>query len=162
MAGTPLVSLTLVGGDALVAQMTALGPRLTVNLTRAMHRITIDVQGAVKRDKLSGQVLKVRTGTLRRSVSSEVAVHEDTGMIEGFVGVFRGPAMLYGRLHEYGGERSYLSWRGANNTRFGTHVIAHYPERSFLRSTLAERQEVIQKALDRAVEATISSGGGSA
>lgn len=53
-------------------------------LNKAMNKATIDAAGVVKADKLSGQVLKVRTGRLRRSITPAT---EDTGaLIVGKVG----------------------------------------------------------------------------
>lgn len=63
---------------------------------RTVQRLAIDLQGYVKADKLSGQVLHVRTGTLRRSINQEV--QQSGSVIKGIVGT----NVKYARIHEYG------------------------------------------------------------
>jgi phage gpG-like protein len=83
--------------DALMAHLTQYPERLATSVVRAMNRLTIMVQARVK-EKLSGEVLHVRTGTLRRSINREVRASGSAGMIEGIVGT----NVEYAAAHEYG------------------------------------------------------------
>ena len=65
---------------------------------KAMLQSVIDLAGHIKSMKLSGQVLKARTGSLRRSIGWEVKGYR--GKIQGRVGT----NLVYARIHEYGGE----------------------------------------------------------
>lgn len=57
--------------------------------------------GRTVKEYLSGQRLKVRTGTLRRSIIGRGVT---IGGVPGFkMGVFRGPATEYARIQEFGG-----------------------------------------------------------
>ena len=83
--------------DALMAHLQQFPERLATSMVKAMNRVTIGVQALVKSGKLSGQVLHVRTGTLRRSINQEVR-YAGSGLIEGIVGT----NVEYAAAHEYG------------------------------------------------------------
>jgi phage gpG-like protein len=83
--------------DALMAHLTQYPERLATSVVRVMNRLTIMVQARVK-EKLSGEVLHVQTGTLRRSINQEVRASGSAGMIEGIVGT----NVEYAAAHEYG------------------------------------------------------------
>jgi phage gpG-like protein len=70
--------------------------QLHANLLTTIRRLAIRVQGYVKESKLTGQVLHVRTGTLRRSINQTV---DDLGT-EIWAKV--GTNVKYARVHEYG------------------------------------------------------------
>jgi phage gpG-like protein len=115
-------------------------------LVVAAQRLAITAQRKVKGEKLSGQVLHVRTGTLRRSINQEVTETED--------GVFAtiGTNVRYAAIHEYGFDgqvnvRSFL--RKGREVRAHVRNV-HLPERSFLRSTLRDMESQIREDLKRA------------
>ena len=83
--------------DALMAHLTQFPERLATSMVKAMRRVVIGLQAHVKADKLTGQVLHVRTGTLRRSINQEVR-YAGGGLIEGIVGT----NVEYAAAHEYG------------------------------------------------------------
>lgn len=121
-------------------------------LRRVVAKLAIQVQGAVKEHKLSGQVLHVRTGRLRRSINQRVVENEDGVM------AIVGTNVVYAHPHEYGfsgvvNVRSYtrrspeqmaVRPRARVSRSAGTVTVhAHsrqmnLPERSFLRSTLRD------------------------
>lgn len=69
-------------------------------LDRFFQRQANIVAGRISRDFLSGQRLKRRTGTLARSI---VGQSVRTGGIPGFrVGIFKGPALRYAAVQEFG------------------------------------------------------------
>lgn len=119
---------------------------IAAGAARGMSRATIALQRTVMETKLSGQVLKNRTGNLRRSITQQVIAEQD--QIRGVVGVDR--TAWYGKLHEYGATVSATSRRGKSYT-------IHFKERSFLRSSLAEQKDRIldelRGAVSQAVEA---------
>lgn len=114
--------------ETLLARLAGTESRLRTGLRSAVERLSIGVQAAVKEDKLSGQVLHVRSGTLRRSINRVVT--------ETPSGVFAtvGTNVVYAAIHEYGGAT-------------GRNGSVQMPVRSFLRSTLAERETTIRETL---------------
>ena len=102
----------------------------------------------VQDQKLSGEVLNVRSGALRDSVHLEMQVASDSIM------AVVGTDLIYAAIHEYGG---VIVPKVANALRFcidGRWIFAKsvtMPERSYLRSTLAERESEIRAALTAAV-----------
>ena len=124
---------------------------------QSIGRLTLKLQRNIKRDKLTGQVLGVQTGTLRRSIDRVVRDGQDN--IDGVVWT----NVKYGLAHEYG-------FRGAVSVRthlrqikqaFGrsispraVNVNAHtrnvnMPERSFLRTALREMEQEIRSKFAR-------------
>lgn len=118
------------------------------------------LEALVKR-KLSGEVLNVVTGRLRRSIFSDVEARGDavTGTVS------QSGDVPYGARHEFGftGAETVAAHVRTITQAFG-HAIAprvvevqsftrtaHTPERSFLRSSLADRTEAIVAALKGAV-----------
>ncbi|UCV28113.1 hypothetical protein [Ferribacterium limneticum] len=119
-------------------------------LADSVGRLVLRLQARVMRDKLSGQVLKVRTGTLRRSIDRQVIT--DGNVIAGVVSTNVG----YGKAHEFGGLRTETVREHLRLVKqaFGktlkspvwATVGAHQrtvdlPERSFLRSALKDMQK---------------------
>ena len=134
--------------------------RMSSGVMTAITKLTIKLQGMVKEQKLSGQVLKVRTGNLRRSINQRVDVEEGRGPV-GTVGTNE----KYARPHEMGfkGEvqiREHLrtvrqAW-GRPIEPVQVTVKAHtvrvnLPERSFLRSALAEIQSQVAPTIEKEV-----------
>ena len=128
------------------------------SLARAVVRLAIDLQSHVKADKLTGQVLHVRTGTLRRSINQRV-IQEPTA-IWGSVGT----NVKYARVHEYGfqGQVTVKAHLRTIHQAFGRPIKpvtftmpAHarqvnLPERSFLRSALKDFEPRIRQTLIKA------------
>ena len=71
-----MIQGTIIGTDALVARLENVQPRVLQSLEKTMNRVMSKLQAKVVTDKLSGQVLKVQTGTLRRSITNEVIAIE--------------------------------------------------------------------------------------
>jgi len=134
-------------------------------LARKMNDTTLMLIRKITTEKLEGQVLKHRTGKLVTSVrqGQEKAVVTPDSITGGVTGA--GGAAWYGRLHEYGGtfeahrgrrvalgsrkQRQRLSLQAkAGGEDYVTHVQSkpytiHFPERSFMRSSLTEEAEGI-------------------
>jgi hypothetical protein len=152
------VKFQFVGGsDRLVVErLQAVSPALRKALATEMTRQTTRLRDLIVATKLSGQVLKNRTGTLRRSVMAlPVEVTDDA--ITGTVGVSN--KAWYGKLHEYGGV--YPVAAATRVSRLGKvfTVRAHsitLPVRSFMRSTLYEEQSNIKRGLEAAMKKAVA------
>lgn len=149
------LSVSLRIADGLAARVDAMRPeRLRPALRPTIERETIALQAHVVGQKLSGQVLHVRTGTLRRSIT--YTVHETDQAIVGTVGT----NLEYAAIHEYGGTihvpeirprnakalHFYVGGREVFAMRARAHTIT-MPQRSFLRSALADRRDAFIAAV---------------
>jgi phage gpG-like protein len=148
----------LLGGDELAAVMRVKAPTFQRNFGQAILRLTVELLRNVKDDKLSGQVLNVRTGRLRRSINQRTS-GLDTPQPEGVVGT----NVVYARPHEYGfkGVVSVKTHMRIQKQAFGKAITpvevtvpqhsrrVNLPEKSFLRSALADLQPRIKEELER-------------
>jgi phage gpG-like protein len=154
--------------EQFLAKLTGATPRLNAAVLAAVQRKAIEVQAAVK-VKLSGGVLHVRTGTLRRSINQKVTQEGDstTAVV--------GTNVKYAAVHEYGFTGDVTVPAHTRNNRRVSDVVTrktkpggaqvdvrayvmhmHMPERSFLRSTLADfapsiREDIRTAALNALV-----------
>jgi phage gpG-like protein len=154
-----MITIELVGDRELAARLDAMPGRVHDGLARAVTRLGLELQRKVQAEKLTGQVLKVRTGSLRSSINTEVT--DTPARITASVG----SNIRYGRVHEYGVDHPWViaAKRGkALRFEIGGRVffrrsVTHppLPERSFLRSALAEMAPQIDAGLRAAVAAAI-------
>lgn len=155
--------------DRVIAQLSGIGARAQSNVRIAVRQLTVELQGYVKKNKLSGQALRRRTGTLSRSI--DTAVIENS---EGAIG-FVSTNVKYGRAHEYGfvGAVNVKSHIRQIKKAWGRDIAPrsvavnsftramNLPERSFLRSSLGEMQGRIQTKLNEAVRRAMRPSGAS-
>lgn len=154
----------LLNGNRAAKNLKDKGSTLQTNLTKSIARLVLVLMVKVKGSKLSGQVLNVRTGRLRRSINQRVE-GINTPVVAGYVGT----NVKYARPHEYGFEGSVnvkqslrmqvMAW-GRPIEPVQTIVRAHkravtLPERSFLRSALADMTPQIRRELVGAVTEAI-------
>lgn len=148
---------------------------------KAVQNSTTRLQAHVMGQKLSNQVLHVRTGKLRRSITQKISASSD-----GMTGIV-GTNTRYAAIHEFGGiikhpPREMLiklreTRKGAlmrqegfpNLARFAkkTHKMAresvvtskyyevHMPKRSFLKSSMEDLKPSIREELRNAIRLTI-------
>lgn len=161
------VEITLVGDDTVRTRFERLPTDMHDRLVREMQRVTIELQSIVRDEKLSGQVLKNRTGTLRRSINQRVDDQGDS--IIGTVGADMREA-AYAAAHEYGfsGIVSVREYTRRITQAFGRPIAArevvvhahsmhmNLPERSYLRSSLREYGPTAIERLRSAVGEVIS------
>lgn len=158
-----MITGRVVGAEAVQYRLSATIPNgVKRNLERAITSLAIGLQREVKSAKLSGAVLKVKTGTLRRSIDQVVKV-TDTSVI-GEVST----NVRYGKAWEYGFDRKVgAGARGGPRTLSGSALeryiakhpagVRHFPERSFLRSALRDLEasgkidQVIRSAVAEAI-----------
>lgn len=126
----------------------------------AVNRITIKLTNYIKSDKLTGQVLKVRTGRLRNSIHSKVEVNNNliTGKVQTNV--------KYAKVHEYGFSGNVTIRAHLRNIKqaFGKQIApktiqigsytrkAIFPQRSFLRSALSDMKAEIKQEIRQALK----------
>ena len=164
----------LTGDDKVIFKLQSLPNRLQEELTKAMKRITSQLVNYIQKEKLSGQVLHRRTGTLSRSISNQVTADETGvfGIVHSRAG---GVPVVYAAIQEYGGtihreareQTIYNRISAAGDFKQGfvrksrsnfardVHVGAHdivIPARSYLRSSLAENQTMIQDEINAATK----------
>lgn len=150
----------LAGDAALIKYLDGISPRLRAELRKRMTMLAVKLQSSVKRDKLSGQVLKRRTGTLSRSIARDVSAGPEG--VEGRVGT----NLSYAPIHEFGGKTrphiieakkaQALRFTSGGKTVFArrvNHPGSQMPERSFLRSALADLRAEIEDTLQDAFDA---------
>jgi phage gpG-like protein len=153
-----MITVQLVGDRELVARLDALPGRVRDGLARAVTRLGLELQRKVQREKLTGQVLKVRTGSLRSSINTEISQAADQ------VTASVGTNIRYGAVHEYGVSHPWviqakgraLGFEVGGRTLF-RRSVRHppLPERSFLRSALREMAPQIEAGLRDAVAQVI-------
>lgn len=91
------IECKVVGAEEVVQRFVFASDRLRQRLKDALNRGAIEVQRKVKEEKLTGQVLNVRTGTLRRSIN--VALSDGSGdVLQSSVGT----NLKYARFWELG------------------------------------------------------------
>lgn len=155
----------LVGDQAIVFKLNGFAPAFLTNIEKTIQRLSIKLSRDVKANKLSGQVLKVKTGTLRRSIDWNVS--NDGGKVVGKVST----NLKYGRAHEFGfqGEESVRAHIRTITQAFGKQIPAtevnvsehsrrvNLPARSFLRSALADMlsRGELQSAIDDTIAQTL-------
>jgi hypothetical protein len=154
-----MIEFSISGDEAVIRMLSAKVPLLTKAVANSVTRASIMLLRYVKENKLSGQVLHVRSGTLRRKVNYRVT--ESPTMITGQVGV----RLSYARAHEYGFEgqenvREHLRTikqafgRSISPVTFSVRAHSRHmklPERSFLRSSLRELTPEIQSMIQAGV-----------
>lgn len=152
-----MIKGTIIGGEAAVQRFERMPAKLHVELKVGIARAALLVQRDSKEDKLSGQVLKVRTGRLRRSINTKITDTETR--VVGTVGT----NVEYAHIHEYGFDgivsvREHLraAKGGAESTVRAHQRHVHMPERSFLRSALNDMAEPIKREFEQAVQRSLS------
>ncbi len=151
-----MITARLDGGDALAARLAALPATLNASLAQAVAELGRALYLRVERN-LSGAVLRRRSGRLAASVA--VAVERRGSAVSATLKT----DVPYAAIHEYGGilparlvlpqrgRALAFPWRGQE--RFFARVSvppAAMPERSFMRSALADMAPEIRAALTRA------------
>lgn len=165
-----MISATIVGDRDLIARIGEMPRTVHDELAREVKRLGFKLEALVKTQYLTGQVLKVRTGRLKSSITQGAAESRsrfsDTGTE---VAYFVGTNVKYGRTWEYGADVPAYTVRPKNARALhfnvgGRDVFAmkaeipahHIAARPFLAPALAQmKQEIIdgmQAALKRGME----------
>jgi phage gpG-like protein len=150
-----MLSVTVVGSEELQAKFASMPDKLHRKLLAAVTGLSLQLEAHVKRDKLAGRVLDHITGRLQGSIHSDV---EDEP--ERITGRVYSAGCNYAAIHEYGFQGTENVKEHIRTHLFGREVApftvpAHtrsmnMPERSFLRSALADFKDKITQDLSRA------------
>ncbi len=157
-----MIKIELVGTDKVVARFAAMPQKVRQALVDAMKRQWFALQAHVVSQKLSGQVLRRRTGNLASSINVDSSFQEGDQEIVGSVGT----KVIYGAVHENGGTvrvgahtRTITQVFGRPVTPTEVFVKAHnaiYPQRSFLRSSIQDRAGQIRADIEQSVRAAMA------
>ncbi len=143
-----------------VAKLTAMPKGVHDALLRKIQALRLQLEAHIKNDKLSGQVLNVISGDLRRSIFSDV---DDEGTAIYGRAASSGD-VKYAAIHEFGGttpahdifptKANALAFMMGGQQVFAK-VVHHpgstMPERSYMRSSLADMSEMIVSGMRQAV-----------
>ena len=156
-----MLNVTLVGLPQLIGRLQAMPDSVRTTLAAKVEALTLKLQARVVRDKLSGQVLGVRSGNLRRSIQQRT---ETTGSaVYGFV--YSSGDVKYAAFWEFGfhGDMAVRAYERRGSVVFGKTVSpftalvsAHtrhvnQDARPFLRPALADMSEEIRVGMRQAV-----------
>ncbi len=86
-----------------IAKHKAFGQRIASVISDKLQEAINDAQRYIQQEELTGQLLNVRTGSLRRSIKAE-RVQQIGNIISGRVGVIEGTASKYAHIQEVGGQ----------------------------------------------------------
>lgn len=143
-----MLKISFNGSDERLAEYLRLrGEKVLSAVQKQMLLTMLRVQQHIQTDKLSGTVLQHRSGKLIGSVRVE-EVRVDGSEVTGSVQAGGGPAW-YGRIHEYGGVFT-AKGRISKGGKRGQPYQMKFPERSFMRSSLADMRSQIFEDLKAA------------
>ena len=152
-----MITINIIGDTSVIAKLQRIYPRMLANLERTVNACGNDLVGYIKSSKLNGQVLMQRTGKLAGSINAKLAVVTGDSVI-GRVGSYN---CVYAAIHEYGGttpahdiyprNKKALYWPGADHpVKVVHHPGSKFPERSFLRSGLADKAVSYRMRIEKA------------
>lgn len=159
-----MLRMEFIGGDVLAAVLRSYGDKVQTAIVQSVGRSALRLQREVMQNRLSGQVLNVRTGNLRRSIHQQVTSSGSAVIGEVNTNV------RYGKAHEYGFAGTVNVKASLRQVRqaFGrplkspryVQVRAHsrnvrLPERSFLRSALRDMKPMIETDLQKSIEGAL-------
>lgn len=156
-----MITISVENDQEVILRLRRLPENVRKSLLKKVTSLTLKLERRVK-EKLSGQVLNVRTGALRRSIFSRVT--ETRTEIVGRVA--SSGDVKYAGIHEFGGVTSphTIEAKRGQALRFMlngkemfrrsvNHPGSKMPKRSFLRTSLAEmRPEIVTGLRDAVVE----------
>ena len=143
-----MITGKIIKGANLDQQFRGAIPNMESGVQKTVMELALKLTANVKGEKLSGQVLHVRTGNLRRSI------HPEWDMRPNYAGAIVGTDEKYAAIHEYGGEivpkdKPYLVFKIGDQWIRTKKVTM--PERSFLRSAIKEMAPEIRETLEKSV-----------
>ena len=159
-----MISADFLGDKPALDRLRALPDAANEGLARAVAKLGIGLQSRIRQDKLSGQVLKTRSGALKASI--EVATDRGAAALTATVST----DLDYAAAQEYGfsGTVSVRSSLRRIKEAFGRPIAAktisvgahsrrmNLPERSFLRSALDDMTPDISAGVNDALREAIA------
>ncbi len=151
-----MFSIALTGADELVARLDGVPAAVTAAITAKSAALADQLLG-LARQKAGGGVLQSRTGALAGSIKVDGVVVTG-GRVTATVSA--GSDLKYAAIQEYGGVTSphdilpsrakalaFVAGGGQVFARVVHHPGSHIPQRSYLRSSLAEMASAIESGL---------------
>jgi phage gpG-like protein len=155
-----MLSVTLTGADALDSQLDALPAAVTAVVAAKSAALAGQLLERA-RQKLSGAVLQPRSGALAASLGVDGPTLTADAVV---TTIFAGGDLKYAAIQEYGGVTSphdilpsrakalaFMTSAGEVFAKLVHHPGSRIPERSYLRSSLADMAETIDAEMKAAV-----------
>ena len=154
-----MLNVQITGDREVIARFQNMPDAMRRALLKKVTALAFQLQGHIQADKLSGQVLHVVSGNLRASIFSQATQNGDT--VEGKAA--SDGSVKYAAIHEFGGtieipeieaKGKALAFMQNGKMAFYKKVAAHtvtMPERSFMRSSLADMRDQIIEEMTQAV-----------
>lgn len=154
----------LVGDEQVLERLRALPDAINSGLLRAITQLGIELQRNVQQDKLSGQVLRSRSGSLRSSI--ELRVDQSGGAVT--ASVFSDSRYAGAQEYGFAGTVSVRASLRRVTEAFGRPIAEEtinvraydrrmdLPERSFLRSALEDMGPAIRAEVHAALTEAVS------
>lgn len=162
-----MLNITLIGEESVAAELDRMPDVIRQVLSSKLMELGERLKTHIQMDKLSGQVLNVVTGALRRSITRGPVEEIGEGLS---VAIFSSGDVKYAGIHEFGGQTQPhdIYPKSAEALAFmigGQQIFAkvvHHPgskmpERSFMRSSLEEMAPTIVEELQSALQEGMSS-----
>jgi hypothetical protein len=150
-----MITIQLVGDREVIAKLSAMPEGTRSGLARAITRLSLEGE-RLSKQKVSGEVLNVRTGAGRSGIHALPTTSTSTEVKGGWAS-----SVYYMKFQEFGVPHSWqirpktakaLAFEIGGKTIFAMHVThPPLPERSFMRSALREMQPRIQSEIEAAV-----------
>lgn len=161
-----MIKVQVIGLERTKARLNRIPANIRQALLDTMNGIGMMLERKVKKEKLTGQVLRVRSGRLRSSV------HSSTTATGSNVTTTVGTNVIYAARHEYGftGTETVRAHLRVIKEAFGKPISptqvrvgqfsrkVNAKERSFLRATLEENRSEIHKRIASAVRSGARKG----
>jgi len=142
-----------VDSSVLNVRIRSFDERVKERLLKVMRKLSIELTTYVQTQKLSGQVLRNRTGQLRASIHPVGPTVTPIGITAG-----AGTNLSYAAFHEYGFTgteqvRAHLrALKSGKMAQVREHArVVHYPAHSYLRSALKDMAATIEARIREAV-----------
>ena len=159
-----MIAASLIGDSAALDRLRALRETAAAGVARAVAQLGLQLQNGIQQNKLSGQVLRARSGALRDSITAQF--DRDDMSVSATVS----SALDYAAAQEYGftGTVSIRASLRQIQEAFGRPIAAKtvnvsgysrrmdLPERSFLRSALDEMSPDIAAAVADALREALN------
>lgn len=159
-----MISASLLGAGPALERLRALPDLANTGITRAIVKLGIELQDHVQQDKLSGQVLAVRSGALKSSINAVTAQSAATITTTVYSDLDYAAAQEYGFSGTVNVRASLRQIKQAFGRSIAAKTITvsphsrrmNLPERSFLRSALDDMAPDIGASVDDALREAIT------
>lgn len=142
-----------------IQKVEGLNNRLLPVLQKELQRWLIQTAGYIKEQKLTGQVLHVRSGNLRSSITPSTVLNQAGVMTGNIQAGFGNKSIIYARIHELGG---VILPRKVDALKFKTddgawHTVKRVvmPARPYMRPAAEERRPLLLAQITEAIQAYI-------